>query len=161
MATAYTVYVKDRTASKKSGGMRSEESDGGVASDKNVFSGHHNGVDNNTKLRAINPLMNKITGGNWEKGVRATRAISSFESDYESKGIKSAMMGSGVMTVVAMVVVLIMRQIDKYWTEQKELADKANKLNYVNMENGNNPISGSYELTSNMFNGQITIGDNK
>ena len=80
MATIYRFIVEQKTTTTSSG--RKSSADSGVSKKTtakkgrwvSVLGGEKGGVEHNRKLRAINPLLNKATGGYWEKGMRIGRA---------------------------------------------------------------------------------------
>ena len=86
MATIYRFVIEQKASA--SGGGRKDTSPGNGGAKKgaakkgrmvSIFGGERGGVEHNRKMRAINPLINKATGGYWEKGMsRYFKAFSHF-----------------------------------------------------------------------------------
>ena len=76
MATIFRFIVEDK-ATKALGNNVAIDANGVAvpkkgAGVKNVLGTGtlHNGVEHNRYMRAVNPVINRYTGGMWEKGVR-------------------------------------------------------------------------------------------
>ena len=80
MATIYR-FIIEQKAHVDSGGRKSTNTSGkatkGAAKKGklvSIFGGEKGGVEHNRKMRVVNPILNKMTQGYWEKGNRAVRA---------------------------------------------------------------------------------------
>ena len=161
MATIYRFIVEQKT-SKSSDGRKGNTSGskrkttakkGKLVS---IFGGTKGGVEHNRKLRAINPLLNRITGGWWEKGMRLGRAGMGIVKMNDVSG-KLAISGVAVAIILAFVLQMLLK-----W-QQKEIQEneKKNTQDYKRLENGVGAIHGQYKITQNFWNGRITYNQNK
>jgi hypothetical protein len=122
---------------------------GGVGTSFN-FGGTRGGVDHNRYMRPINPLINRITGGYWEKGTRVGRALNQLPSDIKSYGF-------GALTGVASLILVqfAIMEVDKYIREQRKKAKEENQSNFLKQKSGESVLSGSFRINRNFF-GKIT-----
>ena len=161
MATIYR-FVIEQKAQADSGGRKSTKSSkkaskGAAKKGKSVslFGGEKGGVEHNRKMRAINPLINKATGGAWEKGMRATRAVSGLIKEDKNGNIGIG--GPALAILIQMVLLLLLK-----WQEfERDKATKQNEQNYKQLENGVGGIHGAYEVSTNIFTGRQTYNQNK
>ena len=162
MATIYRFIVEQKTTS--SGGRKSSKDSSGMSKKTtakkgryvSVLGGEKGGVEHNRKLRAINPLLNKITGGYWEKGMRLGRAgMGLIQKNTETGDVRL----SG--TSVAIIIALALQTIMKWQAKQITLADKRNAQNFKALENGIGSIHGEYDIAVNLGTGQRTFNENK
>lgn len=164
MATIYRFVIEQKTSGGGSSGRKSTEDSGidkKTPSKKgklvSLLGGERGGVEHNRKTRAINPLLNKITGGYWEKGMRLGRAgLGLLQFDSETGKFAGF---SGVS--VAIIFALVIQVAIKIWQQQRQLADQQNKQNYKMLENGVGAIRGEYETSVNVMTGRITYNQNK
>ena len=160
MATIYRFIVENRTS--ESSGRRSSE---GAPSKKSaakkgrwvaILGGEKGGVEHNRKLRAINPLFNKATGGAWEKGMRLSRAgLGMFQRNTETGNIRV----SGVS--IAIIIAFLIQLILKYQAQERQKAQQRNEQNFKQLENGIGAIHGEYRIATNIWNGRQTYNQNK
>lgn len=158
MATIYR-FVIEQGESKGSGGRNSPtESKKKTGKGKNVsiFGGKKGGVEHNRKLRAINPVLNKATGGYWEKGMRLTRAGAGLVQKNTETG-KISLSGVSIAIIIAFCLQAVMKHHNKLIQKEQQ----ANKLNYKSMENGVGGVRGAYETSVNVWSGKITYNQNK
>ena len=118
--------------------------------------GEKGGVEHNRKMRAINPLLNRITGGWWEKGTRLGRAgIGLFQRNTDTG--KIGISGTAFAIIIAFIIITLMK-----WQQQERLkAEKSNAQDFKRLENGYGAIYGQYKTTQNFFTGRITYNQNK
>lgn len=163
MATIYRFIVEQKTT-QANGGRKDSSTDSGLSKKStakkgrwvSILGGEKGGVEHNRKLRAINPLLNKATGGYWEKGMRLGRAGAGLVQRNTETG-KIGISGVSVAIIIAFVIQALLR-----W-QQKEIA-KANQLNAQNfkmLENGVGAIHGEYSISVSMWNGRQTYNQNK
>ena len=163
MATIYRFIVEQKTTQTQ-GGRKSSSAESGLSAKStakkgrwvSVLGGEKGGVEHNRKMRAVNPLLNKATGGYWEKGMRLGRAGVGLVQRNTETG-KLGISGTAITIIIAFVIQAILR-----W-QQKEIA-KANQLNAQNfkmLENGVGAIHGEYSISVNMWNGRQTYNQNK
>jgi hypothetical protein len=108
------------------------------------------GVDHNRYMRPINPLINRMTGGYWEKGQRVGRAIQQLPADFKAKGMGA--LGSVASLILIQFAIM---EIDKYVREQKKKAKEENQANYLKIVSGQTTIGTDYKVSRNIF-GKIT-----
>ena len=108
------------------------------------------GVEHNRYMRPINPLMNRFTGGWWEKGQRVGRAGMGFITEASSKGIKALATTGGLILMQFAIM-----EVDKMIREQMKKAKEENQANYLKIISGQTTISQDYKVSRNIF-GKIT-----
>jgi hypothetical protein len=108
------------------------------------------GVDHNRYMRPINPLINRMTGGYWEKGQRVGRALQQLPADFKAKG-----MGAFGSVASLILIQFAIMEIDKYVREQKKKAKEENQANYLKIVSGQTTIGQDYKVSRNIF-GKIT-----
>lgn len=162
MATIYQFLLKQQNSADKgemgSGGGNVKKV--GKTSQSllgSYFGGEKGGVEANRKMRAINPLLNKMTGGWWEKGTRLGRAGMGLIKTNPKTGNISL---SGVS--VAIIISFITQQIIRFQQKQQVEAKRVNRNNFKKLEvGGDDAISGAYTVSTNLFDGKITYNQNK
>lgn len=157
MATLYQFLVKDQTSDLKTGGKGDTLASATNVGGKKPRTGSNKGVEHNRYMRAINPIMNKATGGYYEKGTRLGRAIIGFADTYNEKGLKAGLTSVGFIIIVQMVLNAIMQ----IWRYDQEIQDKLNKQDYTSLEVGKTSLSYGYKSTVNLINGRREYNDNK
>lgn len=162
MATIYRFIVEQKTTTTSSGRKSSESS--GVSKKTtakkgrwvSVIGGEKGGVEHNRKLRAINPLLNRATGGYWEKGMRIGRA----GMGLVQRNTETGKLGiSGV--AIAIIISFIIQTVLKLQARDRAIAEKQNAQNFKMLENGVGAVHGQYEISVNMWNGRQTYNQNK
>lgn len=165
MATIYR-FIVEQQEGKGSSGRKSTNSSGGISKtrksskDRTFTLMGTMGVEHNRKLRAINPLMNKATGGYWEKGMRLGRAglgLVKFKAT-EAGGLAFA----GISWVaIAIIISYVIQTTMKYHNKQIQENEKVNKQNYRKLETGQNAIHGAFEVSTNWWSGKRSYNENK
>ena len=121
-----------------------------------IFGGEKGGVEHNRKMRAINPLINRATGGAWEKGMRVGRAgLGLIQRDSETG--KLGMSGTAFAIIVAFFLQLFLKLLGK----EQQKAEKQNMQNFKQLENGIGLINGAYDISTNILTGRHTYNQNK
>ena len=160
MATIYRFIVEQKVRTTGEGRKPRESIGKGTAKKGryvSFFSGSKGGVEHNRKLRAINPLLNRATGGWWEKGMRVGRAgLGLIQVDAET-GAFAGFSVTAITILISFVMVLLM----KYQKQQQIQAQKLNAQNYNQLESGIGSIHGQYEITSSFWTGRRTYKENK
>jgi len=159
MATIYRFIVE---ASKT--GMGSFDADGnpiprkgagskggGSLTAHNPFGKNKGGVEHNRYMRPINPLLNRITGGYWEKANRLGRAGLSLPGQFKDKGF----FGGLTSTASLIIIQFALMEIDKYFRDQQKKAREENQANYLKITSGQTTLSQDYKVSRNIF-GKIT-----
>jgi hypothetical protein len=108
------------------------------------------GVEHNRYMRPINPLMNRFTGGWWEKGQRVGRAGVGFITEANSKGI-GALATTGGLILMQFAIM----EVDKMIREQMKRAKEENQANYLKIVSGQTTLGQDYKISRNIF-GKIT-----
>lgn len=115
------------------------------------YTGSNRGVEHNRYMRAVNPLVNRHTGGWWEKGLRVGRATKGVYLTSKSHGLKSALTGVGAIILLQFAIMEISRAIER---ARKE-ADLENRANFLKLQSGQTVLPKDYKLNRSMF-GKIT-----
>ena len=161
MATIYRYILETRegggTSGRKNGLSGSAKKGAGKKGSYSFFGGDKGGVEHNRKMRAINPLLNRATGGYWEKGMRLGRATLGLSKSIQEKGIKGAITGPALFIIIALLITSILKIQKKQMVE----ANKQNTQNYKQMEIGISAIHGEYSITRNYWNGKLSYNENK
>lgn len=165
MATIYRFIVEQGTskgAGGRSSGENSKKSTGkSTTLLKMIGGGEKGGVEHNRKLRAINPLLNRLTGGYWERGMRVGRAalgLVKFKTNAETGQTQFAgLSGPAIAIIIAFAIQMVM----KYHAKQIANEQEKNRMNYKAMENGVGAIRGQYETATNFWSGKISYNQNK
>ena len=162
MATIYRFIIESKTSG---GGGSGRNTSGGGNKKKqtakkgrwvSVIGGDKGGVEHNRKLRAINPLLNKMTGGYWEKGMRLGRAGLGLVQRNTETG-KIGLSG----TAVAIIIAFVIQAILKWQNHERQIANQLNTQNFKALENGFSSIRGQFDISVNMWNGRRTFNQNK
>ena len=109
MATIYRFIVEQRQARINEGRKTTDSTSRSKSAAKKgravaLFGGEKGGVEHNRKMRAINPLLNRMTGGAWEKGMRGGRAgLGLVKVDAET-GKFAGFSGSAIAIIVAFLI---------------------------------------------------------
>lgn len=162
MATIYRFIVEQKSTGGASGGRKSSANSGitkGAAKKGkwvSILGGEKGGVEHNRKLRAINPLLNKATGGYWEKGMRVGRAAAGLVKVDQQTG-KVGLSGPAVAILIAFLIQTVL----KIQQRDREYANKQNRQNFKAMENGISAIHGEYSVSVNVWDGKRTFNENK
>lgn len=167
MATIYRFVIEQKTSGKGGSetgmGGKPKASKGAAKKGKWIplfGGGEKGGVEHNRKLRAINPLMNKITNGVWEKGMRIGRALGGLVKQNTETG-KLAIGGPAIAIIIAFIIMMAWRITTMYNQKERATAEKLNAENYKQLENGGGAIHGAYKLVVNEWSGRITYNENK
>ena len=86
MATIYRFIVEQKISQGGSGRTPRDTSTSKRTTAKkgksvSFFGGDKGGVEHNRKMRAINPLLNRMTGGYWEKGMTSVPLVAYMLND--------------------------------------------------------------------------------
>lgn len=163
MATIYRFVIEQKQSGGRgdSGGKpRASKGAAKKGRDLPLFGGSKGGVEHNRKMRAINPLLNKVTGGAWEKGVRLTRAAGGLIKRNTETG-KLSIGGPAIAIIIAFVIMTVWNSIAKWNQRERYTADRLNAENFKQLENGSGAIHGSYKIMVNGWSGRITYNENK
>ena len=159
MATIYRFIVE---ASKAGGGSFDADGNpiprkgagskgGGSLVAHNPFGKNRGGVEHNRYMRPINPLMNRWTGGWWEKANRVGRSGMQVISDVANKKGFSAFTGTASLIILQFAIM----EIDRWFREQQKKSREENQANYLKIVSGQTTIGQDYKVSRNIF-GKIT-----
>jgi hypothetical protein len=116
------------------------------------FGGSRGGVEHNRYMRPINPLMNRLTGGWWEKGQRLGRAAMSLPEQFNKKQI-GALASTGALILLQFAIM----SFDQWFREQQKKAKEENQANYLKIVSGQTTLGQDYKVSKNIF-GKINYG---
>ena len=160
MATIYRFIVENRTSTKGSGRTSSSGMSKKATAKKgrwvSVIGGEKGGVEHNRKLRAINPLLNRATGGWWEKGMRLGRAGLGLVQRNTETG-KIGISGTAIAIIIAFAIQMLM----KWNAQQMEKGRRMNEQNFKSLENGVGAVHGAYNVSVDLWTGKRTYNENK
>lgn len=164
MATIYKFLIEQKITQGGGGGRKGDTSSspksksaskkGNKSLDIGTSKG---GVEHNRKMRAINPVLNKATGGLWEKGVRVGRAGAHLVKFDAETGAFAGISGVAVTILVSFLLRELMR-MQFNWIEQSR---GINSQNFKMLENGMGAIHTDYDIAVNVLNGRATYNQNK
>jgi hypothetical protein len=159
MATIYRFIVEARKATGVSYDADGNPMPAKGAGSKGGFSlTAHNpsgknrgGVEHNRYMRPINPLMNQLTGGWWEKGQRLGRAGAGVLDVAKTKGIGAALGSTGALIIMQFAIMMAVQA----FKDQQKKAKEENKSNYLKIVSGQTTIGQDYKVSKDIF-GKIT-----
>ena len=162
MATIYRFIVEQKATS--GGGRKSSKESSGMSKKStakkgryvSILCGEKGGVEHNRKMRAINPLLNKITGGWWERGMRVGRAGLGLVTKNTQTG-KIGISGPAIAIIIAFAIKMLL----DYQKSQIRIAEQKNKQNFKMLENGFGQINGAYQISVETMTGRMTYNQNK
>jgi hypothetical protein len=105
-------------------------------------------------MRPINPLMNQLTGGWWEKGQRLGRAAASLPEAFKTKQGKFNAAGFGSVGMLLILQFAIMMGVQAFKEQQKK-AREENQSNFLKIKSGLTTIGQDYKVSKDIF-GKIT-----
>lgn len=160
MATIYRFIIEQKT-SKGGDGRKVRETTSRKTTAKkgrmvSLFGGEKGGVEHNRKMRAINPLLNRVTGGWWEKGMRLGRAGLGLVTRNNETG-KFGISGTSIAIIFAFLLQICMKILQEYQLK----AQKENAQNFKLLENGIGAINGQFKVSTNILTGRHTYNQNK
>jgi hypothetical protein len=127
---------------------------GGSLTAHNPSGKNRGGVEHNRYMRPINPLMNQLTGGWWEKGQRLGRAAASLPQAFTNKtgGFNAAGFGStGALIIMQFA---IMMAVQAFQDQQKK-AKEENQSNFLKIKSGQTTLGQDYKVSKDIF-GKVT-----
>jgi hypothetical protein len=114
------------------------------------FGGSRGGVEHNRYMRPINPLMNQLTGGWWEKGQRLGRAAASLPEQFSKKGI-GALGSTGSLIILQFAIMMAVQA----FRDQQKKAKEENQANFLKIKSGQTTLSQDYKVSKDIF-GKVT-----
>lgn len=159
MATIYRFIVEQKIRQSGEGRTPRENTGKGAAKKGkwvSVLGGEKGGVEHNRKMRAINPLLNRMTGGAWEKGMRLGRAGLGILKKNTATGAYGV---SG--TAIAIIVAFLLQTLMKWQKAEMIKAQKQNMQDFKRLENGFGAVHNEYKISTNVITGRHTYNQNK
>ena len=162
MATIYRIAIEQTTRNVddgRKGGNRLGTGKKGAGKSKTttLLGAMRGGVEHNRKMRAINPVMNKMTNGYWEKGMRIGRAGLGLVKVDQETGKFAGISGPALAIIIAFVLQVLI----KWQNQERQKAQQLNAQNYKQLENGVDAIHSAYSVSVNVFTGRQTYNQNK
>ena len=163
MATIYRFVVEQKASGsgdgrKSDGATKSASKKGKAMTFSQYYYGQgKGGVEHNRKMRAINPLLNKMTGGLYEKGMRLGRAGAGLIKVNSETGKFAGFSAPAIAIIFA----LLIQALLKYQQQQRKMAQESNLQNFKLLENGVGQINASYNVETNILTGKLTYNQNK
>ena len=163
MATIYRFIVEARQATgvatdadgvvipRKGAGSKGGSSGSGSGFN---LGGSRGGVEHNRYMRPINPLLNQLTGGWWEKGQRLGRSVMSLPEAFRTKDGKFTASGFGSTGALLILQFAIMMGVQAFKEQQKKAKDE-NQANFLKIKSGQTTLGQDYKVSKNIF-GLIT-----
>jgi hypothetical protein len=124
---------------------------GGSLTAHNPSGKNRGGVEHNRYMRPINPLMNRLTGGWWEKGTRLGRATAGVLDVGSKKGIGAALGSTGALIIMQFA---IMMAVQAFQDQQKK-AKEENQANFLKIKSGQTTLGQDYKVSKDIF-GKVT-----
>jgi hypothetical protein len=109
------------------------------------------GVEHNRYMRPINPLMNQLTGGWWEKGQRLGRAGAGVLDVAKTKGIGSALTSTGALIIMQFAIMMAVQA----FKDQQKKAKEENQANFLKIKSGQTTLGQDYKVSKDIF-GKVT-----
>lgn len=164
MATIYRFIVENKYtgggtgggSGRKSSSGRSKKSTAKAGRWVSIFGGEKGGVEHNRYMRAVNTVINKGTGGYWEKGMRLGRAgLGLVQRNTETGKLRIG--GPAISIIIAFIIQALLKWQNLEWQKSQRF----NAQNFKQMETGLSSIHTSYKVSAGFFNGRITYKENK
>lgn len=161
MATIYRFIIEGGGRGKGGGAPLKPKSGIGKGTAKkgkwvSYLDSSKSGVEANRRMRAINPIINKMTGGMWEKGTRLGRAgFGLVQRNTETNATRLS------PTAVSIIIALILTTIVKQHQMLIARANEINQRNYKSIENGITQVRNIQDVSQNIISGKINYNQNK
>ena len=156
MATIYRFIVEE-----KQGNSTSETTNSGTPVAKNGagnrsfnLGGMFGGTEHNRFMRPINSVMNRVTGGVWEKGTRLVRAGGNVMNAGANGGLAGILGSVGFAIIVQFLVIEMMKMFE----QEKKKAREENQSNFLKIKTGQTVLGPDYKINKDIF-GRITYSN--
>lgn len=160
MATIYKFIVEQKNLQggegRKAGGGSNPKGAGKKGRWVSLLNSQKGGVEANRKMRAINPALNKLTFGYYEKATRLGRAGLGLVKRNTATGA-FAFSGTAMTIIISMIIVALM----KWQNFEMQKAKKQNAQDFKQLENGIGAVHGQYKVAVNVLTGRQTYNQNK
>jgi hypothetical protein len=156
MATIYRFIVEE-----KQGNANTATTANGVAVPRNGagnkgfnLGGMFGGTEHNRFMRPINSVMNRVTGGVWEKGTRLVRAGGNVMNAGANGGLAGILGSVGFAIIVQFLVIEMMKMFE----QEKKKAREENQSNFLKIKTGQTVLGPDYKINKDIF-GRITYSN--
>ena len=153
MATIYRFIVEE-----KQGNSTTTTTNSGTPVAKNGagnrsfnLGGMFGGTEHNRYMRPINSVMNRVTGGFWEKGTRLAKAGANVVQVGGKEGVLGALGSVGFAIIVQFLVIEMMKMFE----QEKKKAREENQANFLKIKSGQTTLGQEYNVSKDIF-GKIT-----
>ena len=124
---------------------------GGSLTAHNPSGKNRGGVEHNRYMRPINPLLNQLTGGWWEKGTRLGRAGVGVLDVAKTKGIGAALGSTGALIIMQFAIMMAVQA----FKDQQKKAKEENQANFLKIKSGQTTLGQDYKVSKDIF-GKVT-----
>ena len=149
MATIYRFIVEE-----KQGNAGHADTVDGASVPKNGagnkgfnLGGMFGGTEHNRFMRPINSVMNRVTGGVWEKGTRITKAGANIMNAGATEGLSGILGSVGFYIIVQFLIIEMMKMFE----EERKKAREENKANFLKIQSGQTYLGNDYSISKNIF----------
>jgi hypothetical protein len=156
MATIYRFIVEE-----KQGNANTATTANGVAVPRNGagnkgfnLGGMFGGTEHNRFMRPLNSVMNRVTGGVWERGVRITKAGANVINAGAKGGI-AGVLGSVGFAIITQFLII---EMFKMFEQEKKKAREENQANFLKIKTGQTVLGSDYKINKDIF-GRITYSN--
>jgi hypothetical protein len=156
MATIYRFIVEE-----KQGNANTSTTANGVSVPRNGagnkgfnLGGMFGGTEHNRFMRPLNSVMNRVTGGVWEKGTRLVRAGGNVINAGANGGLAGILGSVGFAIIVQFLVIEMMKMFD----QEKKKAREENQSNFLKIKTGQTVLGPDYKINKDIF-GRITYSN--
>lgn len=116
--------------------------------------GMFGGAEHNRYMRPINSVMNRVTGGVWEKGTRLAKAGINVAQVGGKEGVLGALGSVGFMIIVQFLVIEMMKMFE----QAQKKAREENQANFLKIKTGQTVLNDNYKINRDFF-GKITYSN--
>jgi hypothetical protein len=109
--------------------------------------GMFGGTEHNRFMRPINSVMNRVTGGVWEKGTRITKAGANIMNAGATEGLSGILGSVGFYIIVQFLIIEMMKMFE----EERKKAREENKANFLKIQSGQTYLGNDYSISKNIF----------
>jgi hypothetical protein len=116
--------------------------------------GMFGGTEHNRYMRPVNSVMNRVTGGVWERGVRVTKAGANVLNAGATDGLAGILGSVGFYIIVQFLVIEMMKMFE----QEKKKAREENQANFLKIKTGQTVLGPDYKINRDIF-GRITYSN--
>jgi hypothetical protein len=116
--------------------------------------GMFGGTEHNRYMRPVNSVMNRVTGGVWERGVRVTKAGANVFNAGATDGLSGILGSVGFYIIVQFLVIEMMKMFE----QEKKKAREENQANFLKIKTGQTVLGPDYKINKDIF-GRITYSN--